>query len=150
MGERYAKSYSCVGHITRFYSSHQNSYRFLWSTFVIITLLTFMLLKASCVWINMPLSLVRASIMEQISPSTWCHLSMLIRFSEVGIAYNLSLKQAAWWCGVHSAMLTVSANQYYRLTSSIHFCIDYIDLVQPKMSTFSTRALIWVHYKVVH
>ena len=24
------------------------------------------------------------------------------------------------------------------------------DLFQPKMSTFPTRALIWVHYKVVH
>ena len=30
------------------------------------------------------------------------------------------------------------------------FCSSITDLFQPKTSTFSTRALIWVHYRVVH
>ena len=34
--------------------------------------------------------------------------------------------------------------------SWIKLDVQIIDLVQPKTSPFSTRALIWVNYKVVH
>ena len=36
------------------------------------------------------------------------------------------------------------------LSHSSIFLSFYLDLVQPKTSTFSTHALVWVHYKVVH
>ena len=34
-------------------------------------------------------------------------------------------------------------------SSYLHPC-GVLDLFQPKTSTFSTRALIWVHFKTVH
>ena len=112
--------YNLVGHLLKSYVSKSKSAMAWWTTLVSVTLSPSTWLRAYCMCMKRPQAPGKPVSMEKISPSTQCHLSILMRFWMVVIQARISLERFSLCGGKDKVMLTMSITHPRRTCQADH------------------------------
>ena len=112
--------YNLVGHLLKPSVSKSKSAMAWWTTLVSVTLSPSTWLRAYCMCMKRPQAPGNPVSMEKISPSTQCHLSILMRFWMVVIRARISLERFSLCGGKDKVMLTMSITHPRRTCQADH------------------------------